>query len=630
MKFLNHISPLSVLWFILFTQFNYLAAGHYRNFQTAVYTRVYEVQKMADPVWLEQSFDRMNRTIKMDKIFLETHRDMVVIGEEELIRIKKFFEDRGILASGGITITVNERNRFETYCYTNPDHRKKLREVVEFTASHFNEVMLDDFFFTNCKCESCIKAKGDRSWTDFRLQLLTQAAEELILKPARRVNPDITVIIKYPNWYEHFQGLGFNLETEPKIFDKIYTGTETRDPVLSDQHLQNYQGYQIFRYFENIKPGGNAGGWVDTGGARFADRYAEQIWLTLFAKAPEMTLFDYRQMMAPLRPSLRAGWQGQGTSFDFDRMMAPLLKEEGSWPEDATMAIAAGYSLEVADQVVGFLGHPIGIAAYKPYHSAGEDFIHNYLGMLGIPIDLKPEFPVKSDLVLLTETAKYDPDIVGKIEKHLMDGKRVLITSGLLRALQGHGIEAIAELEYTDRKASVRSFRAGWGQTADSDKDILIPQIQYLTNDSWEEVSALDGPNGWPILHSAAYGNGMLFILTIPDNFADLYHLPVEVTTRIKQILLADLYVRINGPSQIALFVYDNNTFIVESFLDDTAEVEILIDPKFSKLIDALSEEALSGERLTPRNFWGTQIGEDAMKYTTQIKPHSFRVFRCE
>jgi hypothetical protein len=628
MKYLCHISPVSGVLLFLFMQFH-LTAGNYQNFHTAVYARVYEVQKMADPVWLDESFEAMNRSIHMDKIYLETHRDMVVIGEDDLVRIKQFFEDQEIRTSGGITITVNERNRFQTYCYTNPEHRKKLKEVVEFTARHFDEIMLDDFFFTNCKCESCIKAKGNRSWTEFRLELLSDAAEDLILKPARRVNPNVSVIIKYPNWYEHFQGLGFNLEMEPQMFDKIYTGTETRDPVQSNQHLQNYQSYAIFRYFENIKPGGNAGGWVDTGGARFADRYAEQIWLTLFAKAPEMTLFDYRQMMAPLRPSLRAEWQGQGTSFDFDAMIAPLVNDDGTLPEGASMAVAAGYSLEVADQILGFLGHPVGIACYKPYHSTGEDFIHNYLGMLAIPIDLKPEFPAAA-LVLLTETAKYDPEIVGKIQKHLMEGKKVVITSGLLRALQGHGIETVVELVCTDRKALVRSFRAGWGQTVESDKDILIPQIQYLTNDSWEEVSALNGPNGWPILHSATYGNGTLYILTVPDNFADLYHLPVEVVTRIKQILLADLYVRINGPNQIALFVYDNNTFIVESFLDEAAEVEILIDPKFSKLIDSPAGKALSGERLTPRNFWGMQIGEDAMKYITQIKPHSFRVFRCE
>lgn len=83
------------------------------------------------------------------------------------------------------------------------------------------------------------------------------------------------VIIKYPNWYDHFQGLGFDLERGPQLFDDIWTGTETRDPG-SAQHLQNYLGYNIIRYFENLRPGYNGGGWVDSGGSHMGmDRYAE-------------------------------------------------------------------------------------------------------------------------------------------------------------------------------------------------------------------------------------------------------------------------------------------------------------------------------------------------------------------
>jgi len=100
---------------------------------------------------------------------------------------------------------------------------------------------------------------------------MTETAAELIIGPAKNVNPDVKMVIKYPNWYEHFQGLGFNLETEPGMFDGIYTGTETRDAVRSNQHLQPYLSYLIFRYFENIKPSGNGGGWVDTGGSRYLD-----------------------------------------------------------------------------------------------------------------------------------------------------------------------------------------------------------------------------------------------------------------------------------------------------------------------------------------------------------------------
>jgi hypothetical protein len=600
--------------------------SHYQNFHVAIYCRAYEVNEMRDFSYLTQNFETMNRWIKVDKVYLETHRDMVIADEATITRAKQYLESRGVKVSGGITITVNERNRFQTYCYTNPAHRQKLKEVVTYTARLFNEVILDDFFFINCKCESCIQAKGARSWTDFRLALMTEAAQELVIGPARAANPNVRLIIKYPNWYEHFQGLGFNLETEPALFDKLYTGTETRDPMHSNQHLQPYQSYLIFRYFEALKPGGNAGGWVDPFGSMVLDRYAEQFWLTLFAKAPEVTLFDFRSIQRPIQASDRAAWQGRGTSFDFDRMIEPVRQPDGSLPAEATIAMAAGYAFEQADRFLDALGTPLGLKSYKPVHSTGEDFLPNYLGMLGIPIDLVPEFPAEALTILLNESAKSDPNLVSHIQRQLRDGKTVVITSGLLRALLGQGIEQIVELQMPDRKALVKEFLIGWFNIYKVDDPILIPQIQYLTNDSWEEISALGGYTGYPLLHSAHYGGGTLYVLTIPDNFSDLYRLPPEVLTRIKHTLLKDLYVHVESPAQVALFAYDNDTFIVESFLPESVDVRIVTEERLGKLRDLLSGEELVGEGM--KDWRGQPTGKNG--FAASIPPHSFRVFRGE
>jgi hypothetical protein len=78
--------------------------------------------------------------------------------------------------------------------------------------------------------------------------------------------------------------------------------------------------------------------------------------------------------------------------------------------------------------------------------------------MIGIPIDLMPEFPGEASMVLLTESAAADPTIVDKIKKQLLGGKSVAITSGLLRGLQGKGIEDIAEIRHADRKAILKGF----------------------------------------------------------------------------------------------------------------------------------------------------------------------------
>lgn len=598
----------------------------YKNFTVSVYTTAYSVRNMTDQKKLEETWNSISRQVKIDKIYLETHRDNFVVDEKTLELAIRFFKSKGLKVAGGITYTINERNNFETFCYSNPEQRKKVREIAEYTARHFDEFILDDFFFTNCKCDLCIKAKGDMSWTDFRLKLMTEAARDLVINPAKAINPNVKVIIKYPNWYEHFQGLGFNLETEPAMFDGIYTGTETRDPVLMDQHLQQYESYLIIRYFNNIAPGRNGGGWVDPGASFYLDRYAEQFWLTLFAKAPEITMFDYGQIQSPVRPELRGPWQGNQTSFDFDAMMKPLQSADGK-AIPTTIARAAGITFEQVDKFLGLLGNPVGVKSYRPFHAIGEDFLQNFLGMIGIPMDISPAFPTEGKMILLTESAKFDPLLVHKIRTRLQSGKDVMITTGLLRALQGKGIEDIVELTYTDRKALVTDFKAGWGKIYQSSKAILIPQINYLTNDSWEEISAIEGTEGWPILHRAKYSNANLYILTIPDNYSDLYEYPANVLNRIRAVITQDFNIKLDGPSRVSLFYYDNGTFIVESFLPEPVAVKIIADQPISFLEDLITGESLKGN-VVPSPPFGNRTIKPERSFEITIKPHSYRVFR--
>ena len=596
--------------------------GNYDNFKVSIYTRAYEVQNMTDPAWLDSTWNIISSQMKVDKIYLETHRDLNIVKADDMKRIIKFFKDRGVEVAGGITYTISEANNFQTFCYKNPEERAKAKEIIELTASLFDEIILDDFFFTDCKCDYCVEAKGDRSWTDYRLELMDDAAMNVILGPAKKVNKNVKVIIKYPNWYDHFPALGFDLDFGPKHFDGIYTGTETRDAVRSNQHLQPYESYLIWRYFDNLNPGHNGGGWVDTGGMRYMERYSEQLWLTVFAKAPEMTFFDYRQMLGALRSSYRGPWQDAGgTSFNYDEMMKPV-NINGKEVTPTTMARAAGYTMEQVDRTIGLIGNPVGVKSYKPYQSTGEEFLQNYFGMIGIPMDIVPEFPTDDDMVILTEQAKADPDIIKKMDKHLRSGKDITITAGFLRAMQGKGIESIVDLEYTDRKALVSGFMTG-GQIVNVSKPILMQQVMYKTNDSWEIVSGMDSGLGWPLFHRDAYSKGNVYLLVVPDNFADLYNLPVQVLNSIRQNLTQRAVpVRIQGPANVSLFVYDNNTFIVESFSDEDVDITALCQSEGLK--DLLSGEELSGSRVMS---WGRNTSNER-SFRVHLKPHSYRVFK--
>ncbi len=607
------------------------SAQHYNNFKVAVYCRAYEVKEMADTTnYLRPIWDEITRQCKVDKVYLETHRDLLIVDQKTLDAAKKFFTDRGVAIAGGITYTRSEPNRFETFCYSNAEDRKKVREIAEYTAKNFDEFILDDFFFTDCKSDETIKDKGTKSWTDFRMAQMNEAGKTLVVNPAKAVNPKVKVIIKYPNWYEHFQGLGFDLENGPKIFDGIYSGTETRDAVSSAQHLQPYLGYNIIRYFTNILPGGNGGGWVDPGGMKTYDRYAEQLWVTLFAKAKEQTLFDFRQLRMPLSDNYRAPWQGQNTSFDYSQMMQPVNLNGGTPAKPTTIARVAGAAFGQVDQFLGKLGKPIGIKSYRPYHAIGEDFLQNYLGMIGLPMDEQPQFPAGDSVILLTEEAADDAQIVAKIKGQLTQGKTVVITSGLLRALQGKGIEDIVELRYTDRKALVQDFSVGARNLVHIDKPVLIPQINYLTNDSWEMVSGIAGDNGWPLLHEGDYSTGKLYVLTIPDNFADLYNLPAPALDIIRKTLGSQMNVTLEGNAKVSLYVYDNNTCIVESFLDEATPVNLVTTKPFGNLTDLVTNEQLKGADRAPQTRWSLPKTDTTHVFSISLQPHSYRVFRLE
>jgi hypothetical protein len=554
------------------------AADHYRSFNTAVYVRAYEVDRMKDDQWLRQSWDIVSRAVKVNKVYLETHRDKLLVDGATLEKAKAFFAARGVQTFGGITWTRNESNRFETFCYANAADRAWVKHVAEETARHFDDIILDDFFFTSCKSEEEIRARGNRTWAQYRIERMREVARDLVVGAARKINPKVRVVIKFPNWYEHFQDMGFDLEQEPYIYNGVYTGTETRDPIASAQHLQAYNGYAIFRYFDNLRPGFNHGGWVDPPGVRSLDNYAEQLWVSLFAKAPEITLFDYRQLLGAFSPTLRGAWQsGEETSFNYDAMLRSYYQAAGPGAAAPTYAVPAGVALQHVDPVIGQLGRPVGVALYRPFASLGEDFLPSFLGMIGIPIDLQPRFPSAAHTIVLTEDAAADPKIVDLIEAHVRAGGNVVITSGLLGKLQSRGIDRIANLYLTGPDALVKAFLSG-RSTIDIAEPMLIPQVHFITNDTWELASSVAGDNGFPMLTDSPYSSGHLFVMTIPNNAADLYRLPAAILDSYRRIAGADLGVRLaDGPSKVALYEYDNGTFVVESFNDATVTVQVSV-----------------------------------------------------
>ena len=141
--------------------------GHYNSFKTVVYIPS-PVAARFTPEKLAYDYDYIEKYIGLDKVYLETWRDGVLADREQLKWIRDFFLEKGVEVAGGITATTGremedggKQRLFTTWCYSNEAMREKMREISEYTASIYDEFILDDFFFTNCTCEECIAKKGD-------------------------------------------------------------------------------------------------------------------------------------------------------------------------------------------------------------------------------------------------------------------------------------------------------------------------------------------------------------------------------------------------------------------------------------------------------------------------------------
>ncbi len=343
---------------------------------------------------------------------------------------------------------------------------------------------------------------------------------------------------------------------------------------------------------------------MDPYSVRYLDRYAEQFSDTILAKTPAVNLFQYSDLLRPAEAGDRSAWQMLPASFDLFEMMRECCGMPFS-PEakEPLVADVAAYALRLVDQVASELGTPVGLSSYRPYHSSGEDFLCDMVGMIGIPVEMYPQWP-RAKTELLTETAKEDPGTVTEIEQHLRAGDKVVITSGLLRALQDQGLNQITDMRLTGHVLAPTSYVGGFGsgagsQLAGSQNAILFPEVHFDTNGYWAVVRGLAGGRGVPLLLMDKYGEGTLYVWALPENLNDLYRLPSGVLDAIRRYLEPGLPVRLEGPAKVSLFAYDNGTFVAESYLDQPAAVRI--SAGFGHIQNLMTGVTLTGDPVTTR-----------------------------
>jgi hypothetical protein len=226
-------------------------------------------------------------------------------------------------------------------------------------------------------------------------------AQSIFIGPAKAVNPNITMIVKFPQWYDRFHLFGYDSATFPRLFDRVWVGTETRGRNTQRfGFTQPYEGFVNYRWLADIAGQRIGGAWFDHGDCAEHD-FLDQAYTSVLAGAPELVFFNLGNVVA-------------------------------GHPDHAK--VTAQFE-QLADLAAFVRAHPVaGVPAYKPPNSdpAGDMYLMDFLGMLGIPLVPVHQFPDEAPVIFLPAQAATDPDLHQYVEAARARGAHLIVTTNLL------------------------------------------------------------------------------------------------------------------------------------------------------------------------------------------------------
>ena len=153
------------------------APTQHKHFKTAIYIPVQVTESLADKATFEHQFARAMSQVPFDKVYIEVYRDNEFATDAQVEAVKKQFQAKGIEVAGGVTMAAGGFNgQFMTFDYEKPEDRATAQRAIEEAARHFDNIILDDFFFYTSKSDADIAAKGNRSWTQYRIDTMRQVS----------------------------------------------------------------------------------------------------------------------------------------------------------------------------------------------------------------------------------------------------------------------------------------------------------------------------------------------------------------------------------------------------------------------------------------------------------------------
>ncbi|MDP8245193.1 MAG: hypothetical protein P9L94_14000 [Candidatus Hinthialibacter antarcticus] len=535
----------------------------------------------------QTTIDALKR-LHIQHVYLETIRGVERAPFELLTAARDALQANEISVSAGVATIFGKGFGVDSdkpgiwMNYQAEKTQRDLADHISKIAPLFDELIIDDFLATDDESADSQQARGERSWSEYRLELMTQISEEFITAPARKANPEIRVILKYPQWYDRFHRFGYNVETGHTLYDRIWVGTETRNPdTVRFGFVQPTQGFINYTYIKSFAGDKMGGAWFDFGDCT-PGAYLMQAYQSVLAGARELTLFETGSIVAN------------------NECLSPFRERQTA--------------VSKLGEIVGD-AQLIGIPSYKPAHSEASDgqgganlFIYDYLACMGLT-------PVMfSDLAFgyspgaytfLPRQAADDPIIIERIRR----GGHWLTTPDFIQALDKPEMAEFAGYsEPLDLNQPLVEVDAFWVK----DKTIDVEKGKYKVRAlPWPEearvhVAAIVDGATVPILFTNIYGaRGERVGLIRTINFPTFRHeefgpdreqflpprplavtdWPDEVVQEIQKSFLPIRGIHAQAPNGVSIYQYhDKDELVVfANFNDEAVECSIKYYDKFSK-----------------------------------------------
>jgi len=174
------------------------------DLRLGVYFTSDSVHKMASDPEARTKALAIFKPLHISHVFIEIYRSGDIVDRTTLESVRDFFQSNGFKVTGGIAtvpggdVGVHEEGPLGWFNWQNPKTQEDIRRIVSNAAPVFDELIVDDFFCTGDVSAESAAAKGDRPWSDYRRDLMVGLAKTVIINPAKAANPNIRVIIKFP------------------------------------------------------------------------------------------------------------------------------------------------------------------------------------------------------------------------------------------------------------------------------------------------------------------------------------------------------------------------------------------------------------------------------------------------